>query len=478
MVFSSIEFLFRFLPIFLILYHIAKPNYRNIVLLLGSLFFYGYGEPKYVLLMVLSIVVNHFLAFQIGRFREMQEQTGDDFTKERKRLLVGALVFDFGILFVFKYLNFVIDNINVISGHNLLQEVSLTLPLGISFYTFQIVSYVVDVYRGKYRPSRNIISFATYVAMFPQLIAGPIVNYQEVRKHLNRRKTDFRGIEWGMTIFVMGLSYKVLLANKIASLWNDVQTIGVLGIDVPTAWLASWGYSMQLFFDFFGYSLMAIGLGRMLGFNFPLNFKDPYISTSATEFWRRWHITLSRWFRAYVYIPLGGNRKGEGRRVFNLFVVWMLTGLWHGANWNFVLWGMFYFVLLTIEKLFLLKIFDKLKFVGKLLGHIYMLIVIPVSWTIFNITDLKDLWLYLQRMFGIAIPDSVVQHGSDKFLELLSTYGWLLAICVLCATPLPMRIVKKCYRNWLCKVVFLVLFWFSVYQIVMGANNPFLYFRF
>lgn len=474
MVFSSVEFLFRFLPVFLILYYITKPQYRNITLLIGSLVFYAYGEPKYILLMLLSIIVNHYIAVRIGQYHEMQNKSGDHFEKERKHLLIGALVFDFGALFVFKYLNFVIDNINVISGHHLIKEVGLTLPLGISFYTFQIVSYVVDVYQKKYKPSQNIISFATYVSMFPQLIAGPIVNYQEVRKTLAKRKTDFRGIEWGMTIFVMGLSYKVLLANKIASLWNDVQTVGVLGIDVPTAWLGSWGYSMQLFFDFFGYSLMAIGLGRILGFNFPLNFNSPYKSVSATEFWRRWHITLSRWFREYVYIPLGGNRKGEARRVFNLFVVWTLTGLWHGASWNFVLWGLLYFVLLTLEKLFLLKVFENVR----IIGHIYMLIVIPVSWTIFNITNLGDLWLYLQRMFGVNIPGSVAQHGFDKFLHLLSTYGWLLAICIFCATPIPMKLVKKYYRSWICKFIFLALFWFSVYQIVMGANNPFLYFRF
>ena len=355
------------------------------------------------------------------------------------------------------------------------EERKNTLPLGISFYTFQAASYVIDIYRRKYEIANGLLDFATYLCMFPQLIAGPIVSFSEVKDDLHKqRKISLPKIEWGTTIFVLGLAYKVLLANKIASLWNTVMTAGVMGIHPLTAWLGSWGFSMQLFFDFFGYSLMAIGLGRILGFKFPTNFKNPYCATSSTDFWRRWHITLSRWFREYVYIPLGGNRKGQKRMILNTFIVWLLTGLWHGADWNFIIWGMFFFVLLTVEKLFLL---DKLER-HAILSHIYMLIVIPVSWTIFNISDLPTLGNYIKRLFFLPVKGSVKIDTFPKFLELFGTYWWLLAICAICCTPIPIRLLKRFYKTWVCKILMLALFWLSVYQIASGANNPFLYFRF
>lgn len=471
MVFSSVEFLFRFLPIFLILYFVAKPKYRNAVLLLGSLFFYAYGEPIYVILMIGSIVLNYVIARQIYYFQTLQDV---DTKKQQKILLIVAMGFNFGALFLFKYLNFFIGNINGLLGTDWIPEVSLTLPLGISFYTFQMASYLFDVYRKVYRPKKSIIGFATYVCMFPQLIAGPIVNYGEVEEQLDRRKVDLAQIEWGAIIFVVGLAYKVLLANKIASLWNDVQTVGVHGINTATAWLGSWGYSMQIYFDFFGYSLMAIGLGKILGFHFPDNFKNPYCSKSATEFWRRWHITLGRWFRDYVYIPLGGNRKGARRMVVNTFIVWALTGLWHGASWNFVIWGIFFFVVLMIEKFWILKYLDK----SRVVGHLYMLTIIPISWTIFNISDLPSLGLYLKRMFGLHIDGMVLANSSFQFMKLLHTYWWLLAICAVCCTPLPMKLIRKYNKTWVCKLLVLLLFWLSVYQLVQGGENPFLYFRF
>lgn len=473
MVFSSIEFLFRFLPVFLIAYFITKPQYRNVTLLIGSLFFYAYGEPVYILLMVVSIVINHIFARKIYDYHIKEAQKGWSYQYNRRRLLIMAFIFDFGMLFIFKYLDFFLRILEMLLDSKL-PHYSLSLPLGISFYTFQIVSYVVDVYRKEYAAGRGLIPFATYVAMFPQLIAGPIVNFREVREQLKHRAVDFKGIEWGVTIFILGLSYKVLLANKIASLWNDVQTIGVLGINTPTAWLGSWGFSMQIFFDFFGYSLMAIGLGRIMGFNLPLNFLNPYTSISATDFWRRWHVTLGRWFREYVYIPLGGNRKGTGRMVFNTFVVWMLTGLWHGADWNFLLWGFFFFVILTLEKLCYLEQLKK----HQTLGHIYMLILIPISWTMFNLSDLQELLCYLGRMFFIPLSGTVVVNGMGKFMELVYTYGWLLLICGICCTSLPLNLVKKYYKTWIGKLIFFMLFWFSVYEIAMGSNNPFLYFRF
>lgn len=475
MVFSSIEFMFRFLPIFMIAYFAATPKYRNVILLIGSLVFYGVGEPSYILLMVLSVLVNFLLAFAIEKTHQDEERLGQDFKNKRKLLLILAMVYNFGMLFVFKYLNFFIRTINGIAGNTVLKAVELTLPLGISFYTFQAASYVIDIYRKKYRGADSLLDFATYVAMFPQLIAGPIVNFEEVREDMKkRRRTSYAKIEWGTAVFVVGLAYKVLLANKIASLWNDVQTAGVMGIHPLTAWLGSWGFSMQLFFDFFGYSLMAIGLGRILGFKFPTNFKNPYCANSATDFWRRWHITLGRWFREYVYIPLGGNRKGKNRMIFNTFIVWLLTGLWHGADWNFILWGMLFFVLLTVEKLFLLDKLEK----HRILSKIYMMLLIPFSWTIFNISDLKTLGNYIKRLLFLPVKGSIQADTFPKFVEMFQTYWWLLLICAICCTKYPLKLLKQYYKTWACKLILLALFWLSVYQIAAGANNPFLYFRF
>lgn len=475
MVFSSMEFLFRFLPIFLVAYFLTKKAYRNITLLIGSLIFYAYGEPVYVLLMIGSILVNHFIARRIQRFHSIEKASGIDCSFERKAWLVAALVIDFGLLFLFKYVNFFIGVANNIAGRQLIKEVALTLPLGISFYTFQITSYIIDVYRKKIVVLKSSICFATYVCMFPQLIAGPIINYPEIRPEMQGiRKANLKQIEWGVTEFIVGLAYKVLLANKIASLWNDVQMAGAYGINTATAWLGSWGYSMQILFDFMGYSLMAMGLGAIMGFRFPVNFKDPYCAVSMTDFWRRWHITLGRWFREYVYIPMGGNRKGFVRMVWAMFVVWVLTGLWHGADWNFLIWGLFLFAVLFVEKLFLGKVLDKVK----ILGHLYMLFMIPLSWTIFNISKLDQLKVYLKRMFGMHIDGSVVIDGMARFKDLLGTYWWLLLICVVCCTPLPYKLICRFYRNYICKIILLVLFWYSVYQIALGGNNPFLYFRF
>ena len=473
MVFSSIAFIMYFMPVFFLVYYILPASYKNAWLFLASLGFYYYGvrgNPGYLLLMIMSVVVN----FVAGKLIEAQKTK-----RARKAWLLVGIVYDLGWLILFKYLGFLIENLNALFGAMhvkvQLETWNLILPIGISFYTFQIISYLVDVYRRETKAEKSLISLGTYLCMFPQLIAGPIVSFSEVKDDLHKqRKISLPKIEWGTTIFVLGLAYKVLLANKIASLWNTVMTAGVMGIHPLTAWLGSWGFSMQLFFDFFGYSLMAIGLGRILGFKFPTNFKNPYCATSSTDFWRRWHITLSRWFREYVYIPLGGNRKGQKRMILNTFIVWLLTGLWHGADWNFIIWGMFFFVLLTVEKLFLL---DKLER-HAILSHIYMLIVIPVSWTIFNISDLPTLGNYIKRLFFLPVKGSVKIDTFPKFLELFGTYWWLLAICAICCTPIPIRLLKRFYKTWVCKILMLALFWLSVYQIASGANNPFLYFRF
>ncbi len=473
MVFSSLEFLFRFFPIFIIAYILVKKEYRLYVILAGSLVFYAYGEPLYIFLMIFSILVNHFLAKGIYERRQ-----GGGPKKERmkraKGLLIISAVINFGLLFVFKYLGFFCSIINGIAGKEVLPILQPELPLGISFYTFQMMSYVIDVYRGKYRVGKSMINFAAYVSMFPQLIAGPIVNYSEVMRDMKDRRLSPKAVENGVTIFILGLLYKVLLANNIASLWNDVQTIGVYGINTLTAWMGAWGFSFQLYFDFWGYSLMAIGLGKILGFKFPQNFKEPYSALSATDFWRRWHITLGRWFREYVYIPLGGNRKGPARLVLNTFVVWFLTGLWHGANWNFIIWGLFFFVLLMIEKFYLLEKLEK----NKWSGHIYMLFIIPLSWTIFNITDLKTLGLYIMKMFLLPLPDAPKLDTMSKFVSLFGKYWWLLLICAVFATPYPMQLVKKYRDTIVFKILLLAGFWYAVYNMALGMDNPFLYFRF
>jgi alginate O-acetyltransferase complex protein AlgI len=336
------------------------------------------------------------------------------------------------------------------------------------------MSYVIDAYRGKFEVEKSILPFATYVSMFPQLIAGPIVNYREVRNELRKRKITRKDVETGMVAFTIGLSYKVILANQIGTVWNGVQTVGVYGMSTAMAWVGAWSYSFQLLFDFAGYSMMAIGLGRMMGFYIPINFADPYVSRSATEFWRRWHITLGRWFKDYVYIPLGGNRKGKKRMIFNLFVVWALTGLWHGASWNFVIWGIMFFVILMVEKVFLLKYLDKYK----VLSRIYMLILIPVSWMVFAITDIKQVILYIARMFFIPIKGMVEINTKEILLKYIGEYWWMLLICAICATPLPMKLLDKFYNNLITKLVLLVLFWISIYLILVSAENPFLYFRF
>ena len=330
MVFSSFVFLFRFLPVFLMIYFIAPEKFRNLVLFAGSIAFYTYGEAAYVLLLLASVVINYLIGVEMNS----QWARGSDIS--RRVLLFTALFYDFGMLFFFKY-----------SG------MTEKLPLGISFYTFQIAAYVIDVYWKKVPEERSFINLGTYLTMFPQLIAGPIVNYAEVNKSLRKRTVTFAEFEQGIRILIIGLGAKVIIADRIGMLWNSVQTIGFNSISTKLAWLGAIAYSMELYFDFSGYSMMAIGLGKMLGFQIPVNFRFPYISKSITEFWRRWHITLGRWFRDYVYIPLGGNRRGKGRTLFNLFVVWSLTALWHGADYNFLIWGGMLLGLMFIEKLFL-----------------------------------------------------------------------------------------------------------------------------
>ncbi len=462
MLFSSVEFLFRFLPVFMLIYLFVPDKYRNVVLLAGSLLFYGVGEPYYVLLLILSILIN----YKAGQFIVQKED------KIRKNILVASLFYNFGILFLFKYWDFVAETINRFLKGEKIPTLSLALPLGISFYTFQIVSYLIDCYKGKLKEEVSFTSFAAYVTMFPQLIAGPIVKYEEVSERMSERKIRPKAVESGMKLFSIGLGLKVLLANQIGTLWNSIMTAGAGNLSVPVAWMGAFAYSFQIYFDFWGYSLMAKGLGRMLGFRIPKNFDDPYISKSISEFWRRWHITLGRWFREYLYIPLGGNRKGYARTVFHLLVVWTCTGLWHGADFNFVLWGLTFFVIASVEKKWIGKWLEQ----SKLLGHLYIVLLIPVTWVIFAISDMQQLLRYLQNMIGIQTSNVIV--GSGQAMRYLKEYGVLFLCCILFSTPYPMKWYRKYKYKWYAVVAIVLIFWFSVYEMMMGSNNPFLYFRF
>lgn len=464
MVFSSLEFIFRFLPLFLIMYYVMPARFRNAVLFLGSLCFYAWGDLKYLVLILISILVNYLAV------REMKRN------KVYSRIwLIAALLFNFGILFFFKYINFAIENINVplraLTHGTDIATLQLGLPLGISFYTFQAVSYVIDIYRGDCKENPNLFRFATYLVMFPKLVSGPIAAYGDMGEQLEERRYGLFKFEKGLKLFVVGLGMKVLIANRIGILWNDIQTIGFESISTPLAWLGSFGYSLQLYFDFQGYSLMAIGIGRMLGFHLPENFNHPYMSKSMTEFWRRWHMTLGAWFRNYVYIPLGGNRRGTGRLAFNMLVVWLLTGLWHGASWNFVLWGLVLFLLILLEKLFFKRILDN----SRVIARIYMLLAIPLTWTLFAISNLRDAGIYFGRMFGI-IPGINVNAGD--FMKYLGQYKWLFIVGLFFCFPYGKRLFEKFQNSILCTAFLFLVFWYSVYLLANGINNPFLYFKF
>ena len=471
MVFSSIAFIMYFMPVFFLVYYILPASYKNAWLFLASLGFYYYGvrgNPGYLLLMIMSVVVN----FVAGKLIEAQKTK-----RARKAWLVVGIVYDLGWLILFKYLGFLIENLNALFGAMhvkvQLETWNLILPIGISFYTFQIISYLVDVYRRETKAEKSLISLGTYLCMFPQLIAGPIVNYHLIQEQLHKRKHSMVKVESGLKVFALGLAYKVLLANRVGHLWTEVTAIGYESISTPLAWMSIVAYSLQLYFDFYGYSLMAIGLGRMMGFDFPQNFNNPYMAVSMTDFWRRWHITLGTWFREYVYIPLGGNRGGFAKTVRNMFVVWLLTGLWHGASWNFVLWGLLLFVLLFVEKAGLGKVLER----HKALGHIYMILWIPLSWLVFVITDLSQLGIYLQKLFPFFGSTGTVLFQGD-YLKYGKTYGIYLVLGILFATGVQEKLLKKNKNRLWVILLLLALFWASVYCMYLGMDDPFLYFRF
>ena len=471
MVFSSIAFIMYFMPVFFLVYYILPASYKNAWLFLASLGFYYYGvrgNPGYLLLMIMSVVVN----FVVGKLIEAQKTR-----RARKAWLVVGIVYDLGWLILFKYLGFLIENLNALFGAMhvkvQLETWNLILPIGISFYTFQIISYLVDVYRRETKAEKSLVSLGTYLCMFPQLIAGPIVNYHLIQEQLHKRKHSMEKVESGLKVFALGLAYKVLLANRVGHLWTEVTAIGYESISTPLAWMSIVAYSLQLYFDFYGYSLMAIGLGRMMGFDFPQNFNNPYMAVSMTDFWRRWHMTLGGWFREYVYIPLGGNRGGFAKTVRNMFVVWLLTGLWHGASWNFVLWGLLLFVLLFVEKAGLGKVLER----HKALGHIYMILWIPLSWLVFVITDLSQLGIYLQKLFPFFGNAGTVLFQGD-YLKYGKTYGVYLVLGILFATGVQEKLLKKNKNRLWVILLLLALFWASVYCMYLGMDDPFLYFRF
>lgn len=466
MVFSSTIFLCVYLPLVLLGYYICPKKGRNLFLLIVSLVFYAWGEPKYVFLMIFSILVNYIFGRLMDKHRENK--------KRLKLMLVLSVVIDIGLLSVFKYTDFIITNVNAIFGANF-DLLNIALPIGISFYTFQAMSYTIDVYRNDVRVQKNLIDFGMYITMFPQLIAGPIVRYADVQDQLAERSVTTADFFEGVMRFVVGLGKKVLLANQMGAVWSDIYALGG-DVSALMAWTGAIAYTFQIYFDFSGYSDMAIGLGRMFGFKFPENFRYPYQSVSITDFWRRWHITLSTWFKEYLYIPLGGNRRGLARQALNLLIVWSLTGFWHGAGWNFVMWGLYYFVILFIEKLFLLKALDKLP---KFFRHVYALVLIIIGWVIFASDDVSVLLPYLGSMFGA----NGAIGGMDVYT--LLTKAVLLIICCIASTELPKKLflsaagaMNEKAAFTLKSVLMIALLAMSMILLIGDSYNPFLYFRF
>ncbi len=466
MLFSSISFLYYFLPCVLILYFISPKMLRNTVLLISSLAFYAWGEPKYVVLMAVGIVVGYAAGLLIDRYRG----------RRASKVFLGlSAAVSVGILIYFKYADFFITSFNSVTGMSL-PLLRIALPVGISFYTFQILSYTIDVYRGTVSAQRNLIDLAAYVSMFPQLIAGPIVRYSDIARQLKKREHSFEKAASGIRIFIIGLAKKILIANTLGELCTAYNETGERS--VIFCWMYAIAYALQIYFDFSGYSDMAIGLGRIFGFEFCENFRYPFISGSITEFWRRWHISLGSWFRDYIYIPLGGSRVNTVRRFRNIFVVWMLTGLWHGASWNFVIWGLYFAVLLVIEKIFLLRYLDR----SKVLGHIYVIFTVLISFVIFSSESFSGIWECLSGMFGAGGLPVVSPEQS----YLLRSYAAVLLIAVIGATPLPKMLAEKLKTlKWgdhavtiaepLILAAALVI---CTAYLVDGSFNPFLYFRF
>lgn len=443
MEFSSLDFLIRFLPVFLIVYYVVPERFRNPVLFLGSILFYSLGSWQDAILLMVSMTVNY------GVVLLMDRQEG----AKRRLVLILLLIYNIGMLCFFKYTDW-------------------AMPLGISFYTFTMLSYVLDVYRQEEDALVNYIEMGTYVLMFPKLISGPIATFRDTIGQICYRTYDKKRMEHGVSLFVVGLGYKVIIANHLAILWRDIQGIGFESISTPLAWIGAAGYSAQLFFDFQGYSLMAIGIGEMLGFSLPENFNHPYRSRTVSEYYRRWHISLGQWFKEYLYIPLGGNRKGAARTFLNLLVVWVVTGMWHGASINFPLWGLILFAFIALEKFCIGDFLQK----HGVLSRLYIWFVIPLTWVVFAVSDLKNLGIYFSRLFPFFGTGIAVNAGD--WIKYGRTYGLFFLLAFVISLPFIDRLWKKCWNKWWMKAVLFAVFWFCVYEIANGLNNPFLYFSF
>lgn len=473
MVFSSPVFLFAYLPLTLAVYYLMPLRWRNLALFLLSLVFYGWDKPIYIPVMLFSVTVSYLCGFPIGKYRDRD--------RHRARVwLVVSLVLNLSVLVFFKYTNFIIENLRLIPPlAGVLHPLEwLELPIGISFYTFQIMSYSIDLYRGDNETQRSYIAFGTYVALFPQLIAGPIVRYRDVDRQLLSRTHTVDRFASGVRRFAVGFGKKILLGDALAAVYAYLSTAADFEFTVLSGWLMVATYTLHIYFDFSGYSDMAIGLGRMFGFEFPENFRYPYMAFSITDFWRRWHITLSTWFREYVYIPLGGNRRGRARQYFNLAVVWLLTGLWHGASWNFVLWGLFYLILLVAEKAFLLRLLERNR-LTRVLGHIGALLLVGIGWMIFDHTDLGEAFRIIGGLFGIGTAGFAAATVSWQALRLLP----LLAVSVAAATPYPTRLWNRLTGRRpaltvLEPVLLVAVLALSVACAVRSDYSPFLYFNF
>lgn len=468
MVFSSIIFIFAFLPVTLLLYYIAPEVLKNPVLLLFSLIFYAWGEPVYVVLMIFSILFNYVMGLDI----EERQRTG---LRPAKNSLIFTIIVDIGLLGFFKYYGFFTENLNMILPFDL-PSVDVSLPVGISFYTFQTLSYVIDIYRGETPVQRNLIAFGTYVTMFPQLIAGPIVQYKNIDDQLRNRKISVDQIGEGAAIFIRGLTKKVIFANQIGAVFTTLTAMDPGELSVLSAWIACIAYTFQIYFDFGGYSDMAIGLGKMLGFDFLPNFDHPYVSVSITEFWRRWHISLGTWFREYIYIPLGGSYVTPAKHIRNMFVVWLFTGLWHGADWNFAFWGIYYGILLTLEKYILLRYLEK---APKAVQHIYTLVIVMIGWVFFSSPDLGSACSLLGIMFGAGEHALVDSTG----LYYLMSNLLLIGVMTLASTPVLRRVLDRVIEGSgrpriTAAVCYIAMFILCVAFLVNETYNPFLYFRF
>ncbi|MFC1953738.1 MBOAT family O-acyltransferase [Chloroflexota bacterium] len=464
MVFSSLEFFFRFLPVVLLLYFVVPRKLKNPLLLIASFFFYAWGEPVYVFLMIFSCVVNYALAFPIDKHRG---------TAKSKIALISSIVVSLSLLGFFKYADFFVININNIFGTSI-SPFYLPLPIGISFYTFQILSYTIDVYRNSTPVQKNLIALSTYITLFPQLIAGPIVRYNTIAQDLIGRKHSLSLFAEGVHRFVIGLGKKVFIANNVALMWELSKTTA--DPSILLSWLGIIAFSFQIYFDFSGYSDMAIGLGRMLGFRYQENFNFPYISKSITEFWRRWHMSLSQWFRDYLYIPLGGNRVSMPRWILNILIVWSLTGFWHGASWNFMFWGFYFGVLLLVERLFLGKLLERLP---GAVGHIYTLLIVSISWVIFELGSPAEIFHYLGNMFAVNGIDII----NFESLYILKSNLVLLLIAGIGAVPLFKNIYERysnivVVRAIIMPVFYVIVLTVSIAYLIDSSFNPFLYFRF